>query len=138
MGILSYRSLSSRAVYVTSEAAILNMIRLEAQARGIYLWRNNVGALRTDRGDFVRYGLANESSAINRVIKSSDLVGVRPVIITQEHIGRVIGQFISREAKHAEWKYTATEREQAQLRWIELINSLGGDACFTTGEGSFT
>jgi hypothetical protein len=58
------------------------------------------------------------------------------VVIKPEHTGLVIGQFLSREIKTPNWKYKNTEREQAQLRWAELINALGGDACFTNSEGS--
>lgn len=120
-----------------SEAAIQTNIRLEASRVGVRLWRNNVGAVHDpENGTFVRYGLANESTQMNRVIKSGDLIGIRPVTITQQHVGIVIGQFVSREAKHGKWRYAGTDREVAQLNWIKLIVSLGGDAAFATGEGT--
>lgn len=120
-----------------SESAILNDIRLEASELGIRLWRNNVGASYTKNGDFIRYGLANDSVAVNSVLKSSDLIGIRPLLITPAHVGRTIGQFVSREVKHAEWRYHANDKELAQKRWIDLILEFGGDACFVTGRGSF-
>jgi len=119
-----------------SEAAIQAAIRLEASQKGMRLWRNNVGATYTPDGAFIRYGLANESTGVNRTIKSADLVGIRPVKITPAMVGWTIGQFISREIKSANWRYTGSDREQAQLRWAELILSLGGDACFCTGKGT--
>lgn len=119
-----------------SEAGILSDIRLEASERGIRLWRNNVGATYTPTGQFIRYGLANDSAQLNTVIKSADLIGIRPVIITQEHVGITIGQFVSREVKKPGWRYAGTDREKAQLTWADLILSLGGDACFTTGRGT--
>ncbi len=119
-----------------SESAVMNIIRLEATRKGARLWRNNVGALYTVDRNFIRYGLANESAGMNRQIKSADLIGIRPITITEKHIGYTIGQFISREIKHSDWSYTGTDREQAQLRWADLILTMGGDACFATGEGT--
>lgn len=100
------------------------------------LWRNNVGGTYTEEGSFLRYGLANDSKQMNDAIKSHDLIGIRPVLIEQHHVGKIIGQFVSREVKAAGWKYRGTKREEAQLRWAELIASLGGDACFANGEGT--
>lgn len=119
-----------------SEAGILSDIRLEASEVGARLWRNNVGATYTPNGQFIRYGLANDSPATNKTIKSADLIGIRPILITPEHVGQIIGQFISREVKAPNWRYSGNERELAQLRWAELILSLGGDACFTIGRGT--
>lgn len=119
-----------------SEAAVQSLVRLEATRKGARLWRNNVGATRTPEGSFIRYGLANESTAVNSRIKSADLIGIRPVRITTDHVGCIIGQFISREVKAANWRYSGNDRELAQLRWAELILSLGGDACFAIGEGT--
>lgn len=114
-----------------SESAIQAQLRRTASERGARLWRNNVGAGRLDGGSFVRFGLANESGAVNRLIKSADLIGIKPVLITTQHVGTTIGQFLSREVKSATWTYKGTQREQAQLRWAELITALGGDACIT-------
>ena len=120
-----------------SEAAVQNRIRLEASRLGARLWRNNVGAVTDAESDrLVRYGLCNDSAQINRKIKSSDLIGVRPVLIGPQHLDTVIGQFVAREIKPEGWHYTATEREQAQLRFLELVIAMGGDAAFATGEGT--
>lgn len=120
----------------TSEAAVSSAVRLEAARKGIRLWRNNVGALLDARGVPVRYGLANESKEVNAVIKSADLIGIRPVLIEQQHVGQLIGQFVSREVKRVGWRYTGADREPAQLAWATLVTAAGGDACFTTGIGS--
>ena len=119
-----------------SEAAVSNDVRLEASGLGIKLWRNNVGAGKLEDGSFVRWGLCNDSAALNKICKSADLIGIRPVEITQAHVGHTIGQFVSRECKRAGWKYTGSHREIAQLRWAETINSMGGDAKFATGPGT--
>jgi hypothetical protein len=120
----------------TSEAGVTSLIRLEASRKGCRLWRNNVGATYTDKGDFLRYGLANDSKKTNAEFKSADLIGIRPVTVTLRHVGRIIGQFVSREVKAGNWRYSGTQREVAQLRWAQLIMSLGGDACFVNSEGT--
>lgn len=119
-----------------SEAFVQSLVRLEASRKGLKLWRNNVGVLRNERGDTVRYGLANDSPALNKRIKSADLIGWRPIRITVAHLNTTIGQFVSRECKQPNWKYTGTEHEAAQLKWIEAILADGGDAKFCNGEGS--
>ena len=119
-----------------SEAAVQNAVRLEASRKGGRLWRNNVGAGYSDTGDFLRWGLANDSAQVNRTIKSADLIGLRPVLIEPKHVGLVLGQFVSREIKASGWKFSGTEREVAQLNWATLVNTLGGDARFATGEGT--
>lgn len=119
-----------------SEAALMNLIRIEASKKDCRLWRNNVGATYTPDGNFIRYGLANESGKMNGYIKSADLIGVRPVKIRPAMVGMTIGQFVSREIKASDWVYTGTDRERAQLRWIEVITGMGGDACFANREGT--
>lgn len=111
-------------------------VRLEASKLGKRLWRNNVGAGYLTDKTFVRFGLANDSPAVNKMMKSGDLIGLEPILITTAHVGTTIGRFLSREIKRPGWKYTGTEREKAQLHWADMIMSLGGNAAIVTGPGS--
>jgi hypothetical protein len=124
------------AVAGTSEAAIQTQVRLEASRLGGRLWRNNVGAGVLQDGSFIRWGLCNDSAQLNKVVKSSDLCGIMPVLITPAHVGHMVGRFTCREIKTAGWKYRGTDREVAQAKWIEMINALGGDAGFAVGTGT--
>lgn len=121
-----------------SEEAVKVKVRLETSRAGGRLWRNNVGACYNNKGRFIRFGLANESKNENKNLKSSDLIGLLPITIQPHHIGHVFGQFLARETKPENWVYTGTTREIAQLKFLELITSLGGDACFATDEGTLT
>jgi len=109
-------------------------IRVAAARRGAWLMRNNSGAGKLASGNFVRFGLGNESERINEVCKSSDLIGIEPVVITADMVGRTIGRFVAREVKPPGWRYTGTKREAAQKAFIDKINELGGNAQFTTGD----
>lgn len=120
----------------TPESVVAKRVRLEAAQKGLVLWRNNVGAAKDEHGNFFRYGLANDSQKMNKRVKSHDLVGIRPVVIQPHHVGQKIGQFVCRETKAAGWTYSGTEREQAQLNFATLVQSMGGDAGFATGEGT--
>lgn len=116
----------------TSEAAVQTQVRLDAARAGIPTWRNNVGVLLDKRGVPVRFGLANDSSAVNKRFKSADLIGIKPVTVTPQMVGSVIGQFWSRECKHAGWTYRGDDHEQAQQRWATLVQAHGGDAGFAS------
>lgn len=116
-----------------SEAWVQSVARMQASASGVKVFRNNVGALPDKTGRIVRYGLANDSAALNDVLKSHDLIGCKPVLIEPHHVGHLLGQFWSRECKKPGWQYTGQGREVAQLAFSNLINSCGGDAAFTTG-----
>jgi len=121
-----------------SEAYAQSQVRLEAASLGVTLFRNNVGVLRDENGRPVRFGLANDSAGLNAVLKSSDLIGWRPVVITPDMIGTTLARFTCREIKAPGWTAPTNDRERAQLRWIELVNTHGGDAAFATGPGSFS
>jgi hypothetical protein len=120
----------------TGEAVVQAEVRMEASRLGKRLWRNNVGVLPDQNGRPVRYGLCNDSKAVNTEIKSADLIGLEPVLITQEMVGTTIGRFLSREVKAANWKWSGTKREMAQLAWANIVNGLGGNAAIVTGPGS--
>jgi len=115
-----------------SEAAVQAQVRLEAARVGTVCWRNNVGVLRDDRGVPVRYGLANDSKAVNTRFKSADLIGIKPLVVTPEMVGSVVGQFWSRECKFAGWTYRGDAHEVAQLNWAQLVQAHGGDAGFAS------
>lgn len=116
-----------------SESWAQSAVRLEASKHGVTLWRNNVGALKDETGRVVRYGLANESKSMNEAIKSSDLIGWRPVIVTPAHVGHQLAVFVARECKEPGWQFRGDPRERAQEAFINLVNAAGGDARFTTG-----
>ena len=131
-GVPSYTVNPAHSMIAGTESYVQSQVRLEAAHKGLKLWRNNVGVLMNERGTPVRYGLGNDSSSLNKAIKSGDLIGWRPVVIA----GVKIAQFVSRECKRPDWQYTATDHELAQLKWAEVVNADGGDAKFVTGEGS--
>lgn len=120
-----------------SESRQQSLVRIDAATNGIWLTRNNVGALLDARGVPVRYGLANESKEQNRVVKSADLIGMRSILIGPQHVGQLIAQFVSREVKHEGWTWKGDDHEQAQLNWCNFVLSKGGDAAFCNGPGSF-
>lgn len=115
-----------------TEAYVQSLARVEASNRGIRVFRNNVGALKDEDGRVVRYGFANDSKALNAVIKSSDLGGWRPILITPQMVGTRVAQSWWRECKAPGWQYTGTGREVAQKAWIDAVNADGGDAAFLT------
>lgn len=121
-----------------SEARVQSEVRLEAARHGVHLWRNNVGVLTDANGRPVRYGLANDSAQLNAVLKSSDLVGWRPHLVTPDDVGRTLAVFCARECKAEGWTFRGTDREIAQQRWLDMINHNGGDAAFCSGLGSFS
>lgn len=116
---------------VTSEAAIQQQIRLDIATTTVELWRNQVGACEDKTGRVIRYGLMNDSKNLNSQFKSSDLVGIRPLLITPEWVGSVVGVFSALEVKASDWKYRATDdHSAAQMRFIELVQRAGGFAGF--------
>lgn len=63
-------------------------------------------------GSTVRFGLC---------VGSSDLIGLQPMLVTPEHVGKTIAQFVAIECKTLRGRPTAE-----QLRFIELVRSKGG------------
>ena len=126
---------SSHSDTARGEADVLKQCQMAAPAAGMRLWRNNTGAGKLDNGSFVRWGLCNESERMNRVVKSSDLIGIRREVITSEHVGQTVGRFVAIETKAPGWHYSGTEREAAQAAFLTLVKSFGGIGEFVTDAG---
>lgn len=106
----------------TSEQATQNEIRLKAAQNGLSMWRNNSGSFQNITGQWIRFGLGNDSKKINKVFKSSDLIGIGPY-----------GKFVACEVKKPGWTLQpGDERGQAQYNFITTVNMLGGIAGFAT------
>lgn len=117
---------------VGSESRVQSQVRLAAPGLGMRLFRNNVGVLKNEDGVPVRYGLANDSPALNQKLKSADLIGWRRFQIQPQDVGSCVAQFVALETKKEGWHYTGDEREQAQQRFLALVAADGGYARFVT------
>jgi hypothetical protein len=118
---------------MSAEHEVQKMEQLKAARRGAWLLRNNSGAFKDAAGRLVRYGLGNISRKMNEIFKSSDLIGIEPVVITQDMVGQTIGRFVAIECKAPGWKYTGDDHEEAQQRFLCKVVELGGRAYFTDG-----
>jgi len=123
---------------IESEAGVQNDVRLEAAEIGDKLMRNNNGAYdeRHPPSPGSRWGLGNDSKRANEKFKSSDLIGIKRLLITPQHVGSHVGQFLAREIKPAKWVYRGTDTEQAQLAFLNYVLMMGGDAAFAIGRGT--
>lgn len=125
---------------MTVESRIQSDIRLATNLTGGLLFRNNSGsAVFQQRGVIrhVRYGLGNDSKLFNTRSKSSDLIGITPILIETRHVGRMFGVFTAMEVKSGNWIYHATERETAQLNFINAIRKRGGIAAFVSDQSAY-
>lgn len=118
-----------------SEARVQSRVRLEAAQKNMLLYRNNRGAGRLESGNYVRFGLCNDSEKIGDKFKSADLIGVESVFITHDMVGTIIGRFTSVECKPTDWKFSGTLEEIAQISWATIINSAGGRAVIVNRDG---
>jgi hypothetical protein len=119
---------------MTAESTVQTNTRIEhcRVTRG-QLWRNNSGAYMDDHGRMVRYGLANESAQENRVIKSSDLIGITPVLIQPHMVGYHLGVFTAYEVKPSGWKLRPSDkRGLAQQNFHDIVRASCGFAGFVT------
>ena len=122
------------ALTVTAEGNTSADIREYFAALGWRLWRNNVGVARDETGRVIRYGLANDSKAENEQIKSGDLIGWAPVLVTPDMVGDVVAVFVSIEVKRPGWRFRPSDlRAVAQRRWADMIRREGGWAGFMVG-----
>ena len=117
---------------MVSETPVQSGARLLHAQMGGQNWRNNTGAAMID-GRMVRWGLCNDSAQLNKRIKSSDIIGITPLLIQPEHVGRVVGIFTALEAKHRGWHMIPSDaRACAQQAFHDIVKNVGGFAGFVT------
>lgn len=120
----------------TPESIASQDIELTAPKIKVRLLRNNNGAFKDDGGRMVRFGLGNTSKRVSDEIKSSDFIGITPVVITPDMVGKTVGVFTAVEAKPAGFKvkaqYAPKSREQAQENFCQFVRDNGGFAGFAT------
>ena len=120
------------------ESAAASHIRLDAAYLGVDLWRNNNGAFQDETGRWVRYGLCNESAQQAKHVKSSDLIGITPVMITPDMVGQVIGVFTAIETKPTGWRLVPSDdRGLAQKKFHDIVKKAGGFAGFASTVADF-
>ena len=108
------------------ESNIELLIQLAATKTGARLWRNNTGQGWV--GQSVRLSDGSIHIQSPRPLHaglckgSSDQIGIKPIVITPEHIGKTIGVFVAIEVK------AGTKPTAEQLNFIQQIRALGGIA----------
>ena len=125
---------------MTSESRVQTDIRLYLARHhpATKIWRNNSGAFPDQTGRLVRFGLGNDSSKINKVFKSSDLIGVTPYVIQPHDVGDTLGIFTAIEVKTPDWPGVRNDRERAQEQFLRVVESAGGLQCFARNTGDVT
>lgn len=123
----------------TPEQEATQEVRLAASSLGFRLFRNNNGACVDETGRLIRYGLGNESVRINKEFKFGDYIGIYPITVTPEMVGRTVGVFVNAEIKPSgtlEKTLKKAEkpksREWAQQKANNLVNQFGGIGGFVT------
>lgn len=115
------------------ESAVTSHVRLRAAQLNCLLWRNNCGGFYDDTGRFVRYGLGSEAK-----LASSDFIGIRPVLITPDMVGQVLGVFTAVEMKADGWRFRPNDKHvQSQKKFIDIVNAAGGFAGFASSVQDF-
>lgn len=111
----------------------MHRIQAAASRLGWTLWRNNVGRAWAGSG-YRRVGrdvLVLDARPIDFGLcsGSADLVGIRPVVITEDMVGQTLGVFVGVEVK------TKTGRvDQKQDHWRDFVKNAGGVAIIARSE----
>jgi hypothetical protein len=99
---------------MTSESTILKQVMLRASEHGDVVFRNNVGIAFQPNGQVIRYGLATGSS---------DLIGWRSKVVTQDMVGKKVAVFLAIETKTKKGKAT-----EEQKNFLGVVDAAGGIA----------
>lgn len=112
----------------TLEQQVQQEIRLHCSQLGGVAWRNNSGALQTQDGRWVRFGVGNESKKLNAKYKSPDLFCLTPM---------TGGKLVLPEVKRPGWTGPTTEHEFAQAAFLTHAISYGAIGGFVTSVNDF-
>ena len=97
-----------------NETNLLKLIQLEASKLGHRMFRNNCGNLQNNKGQWVKYGVANPGG--------SDLIGWKPVVITPDMVGKTVAIFTALEIKSGNGILKTEQRN-----FLNAVNAGGGD-----------
>ena len=109
------------------ETKLQNLQMLALSQAGCLVWRvETAGAWvgKVIHKDNQTVTLANARMIQAGLCKGgSDIIGIRPTVITQDMVGQTVGVFLADEVKTKTGRAT-----KEQLRFIEAVNSAGGIA----------
>lgn len=115
------------------ESAVTSRVRLAAAKLNTPLWRNNCGGFYDETGRFIRYGLGSEAE-----LSSSDFIGIRPVLITPDMVGQVLGVFTAVEMKKEGFKFNKNDKHLLNQKFfIDIVKQYGGFAGFASSVEDF-
>lgn len=97
------------------ESNIQKLIMIAVSDNGCMIMRNNCGVLKNPAGIPIKFGVGSPGG--------SDLIGITPVEITAEMVGKVLGVFTAIEVKTETGKVRPD-----QIRFIEAVKRKGGIA----------
>lgn len=100
------------------ETNVMHAAMIALSEAGATTWRNNVGVAVYPDGSRVRYGLCPGSS---------DLIGLVPVVVTPDMVGRTLAVFVAVETKTPDG-----QRRAKQRNFIRAVREAGGRAGFAT------
>jgi hypothetical protein len=116
-----------------SEAALMRKVQVALTDKDTRLFRNNVGSawrgrvvhnrdgsITIHKPQLVHFGLCPGSS---------DLIGLRRVVITPDMLDQEVALFIAAEVKLTQ---RPSDRTNEQLAFVEMVLSLGGRAGFAS------
>ena len=102
------------------ETKIQNRIMMDMSEKGYLVWRNQVGLFKTLDGRTVNIGIKG----------SSDLMAIKPTVITPDMVGQTLAAFVAVEVK------TATGRQsEPQKKWQKAVEKLGVKYILARSEG---
>lgn len=106
---------------MSSETEIRKRIQVLLSENGCTMWRNNTGSLLNSKGIPVKFGLC---------VGSSDLIGLSPVLITKDMVGKTLAVFTAIEIKTEHGK-AATNKQKI---FIQHVIDSGGIAGIATSD----